>query len=140
MLVGVACGTSQKASTGAATPPPTAPPGDGPAHAANEAAAPRNIVVRWEARTEGQVLVVENHGDTTVDLATDVMGEEGKALSLRDDCDHSPPDCRPLAPGAALTPPPWNGGQCNGARPSAAPGPRVTVATCDGAHRFHSAP
>lgn len=139
LLAVAACGPSQQASTGAATPPPTSPPGAGPSHVEPGQAPPR-IVLRWESRTEGQVLVVENHGDATVDLATDVAVATGTAFSLRDDCAKTPPDCRPLAPGAALTPPPFRDGQCNDARPTAAPGPTATVSTCDGAYKFTTAP
>lgn len=67
-------------------------------------------------------------------------------LSLRDDCEKSPPTCRELVAGAELQPPPWlaTGGAaqctCEGCPPAPPGRYRMVLAGCDGEYELPTAP
>jgi hypothetical protein len=117
------------------------------------------VVLRGTQDPAGSVAIaIENRSREVVHVASALTverrtsggawerGPNVAGLALRDDCEHAPPECRALAPGAALFPPPWLGtwgdAQCVCTRCGAAePGVyRFVATTCDGAHRIEGEP
>jgi hypothetical protein len=123
-----------------------------------ESQAPR-ISLRGLSGPEGHVaIVLENRGTETVRVAGALIVErragdgswvplDGTSdLGLRDDCERPVPDCRELAPGAALRPPPWLGTGRDAQCTCASCGPiepatyRFVATTCGGGHRIEGEP